>query len=1747
MSHPVIMRPNEANAIDRISPIGGADHGVRRLGPIGASGATETESAADHWEQPATASFNAGPVVDPLQNVLGCLTDIIRSERSPAERQSDHPFADDHGLALHQEELERLPGVVLNTFDVDGPVWLAVEALTATEPPAIDSDIEMWVELSSDPDRRPMPRDNVVVTVDEIEKNRLTFARHARPEDFSPVASHDASAGAWSGRLRLEQRTDLVHRIERYVAGPWTAWAETERARRRTMAIHQRLAELAAALDADPTKEIMWGIALSSWRYGGRQFELPLFERPVEIEFIERPDAEIRIRPRFVGAAVNLRALEALAPDAALALRHKSERLIEALEQRGELSPFTPVDLEEILNAVGVQPGQKAIRGLAASEDAPSSDAGDAAVAAGRWVISARRRPESLALRDIDCLKNAIEHAPQSECCLSDAVEGLLAQPNGRGHASARRHLSSIVGGPIDIAPVPKPDLADQGDLFFPLPATTEDIEIVRELSRSDGLVVQSAGRDERITALVNIVCHHLALGSRVLVVSRDETALSLLHQKLPSSIRELTVSSTGSDKDVLRKAEALASRLQPILDTTNLRDQAGQIGRLERDIISKRSQIASLDDEIADIVRRNLRLAGSVPELPFELIEGLITGHDAYAWFTDRPICLLANTAPLVAAVDAAGEARRRLAARLKHIDDDLPEIATLPDAAAILALHEELRQQAGLTSDDGRDEDVALDAIAMFGLDTTSRLAADLDALVSAHRAIADQAWLGRLSPLGTGKTDVSPGLDKVVGWARDASFQLSRSAEFAKRQVQAPVELFTRRDAIRVVERLAAGERAFARFSPSRRGLKAAIEAITVDQIAPSTPADWRYVGRFLLWRHDLHSLRTRWTSIATRIDAPVVQLESARTFDDLEHVVRGVETAIVTAALAVRNVADACRKLSMPESEINAMLADVQRPMAFGAAIRSVMKRVSGPLIELARLGELFAGAGELAASVQADVLSQIGDPEVDPQRLEARWAGVLATMDSIGQARDDYELVRTACRMAIEAGAPDLADRLRTEPAVRGAEHTVLRSDWVTAWNWAVLTRIENPDERQLLHDLSAQRHRLEKRSLALFETVISARMTLGIAQNASGPVRQSLKRFKDTMQKMASACSGPTARRLRVAARSSLDGWLEEVPCHVMPAWRVAELLPARIGTFDLLVVDHASRSDLRELTAMLRARKVLIGDERRDTGRSELARNEFGIEPKNLRGIPPALRRLLLPDASLRDLAEILFPERVVEIRPRSGDVEAAALGASLQPERSETVDALTRYTPKPKRPDAVASKRRAPSPKANAAHTLEDEIAALAKYLSLARRSGTELVTKAGAVIDAPTRLRPEARSAVAKASPEVRVLRRRPPRVTATEAVILPAPPERPLAVLPPATGVPATLDPAASRPGTVAEPQVIADQPDQKPPAPVIEVVVEAAVKEAPASTEPAKQPEPTATPAETKIHPSLLEMAFKAAEDTATPRRYLSRRRMMGVAAVGLLAIVGAAVAYRERVPEWGQVLVSSATPASAQPSEPAPRTVGAERIMPDGKQVVASDDHATVGQSAVAAVATPAQAFLYHEDPQDPKGKRFTGKVTWSLEPSKGPRLDSSPVIKGDIEIENGMKVSMTLRRNGDLELPASHVMELAFNWPDQAAGGLSSLRGIGLKGEEVERGTALATQTARVTPKLFMIALSANEVDTKRNMMLLTGKKWFDIPIVYESGNRALLSIEKGADGERVFNDAVAAWGSERIGSVAR
>jgi hypothetical protein len=42
-----------------------------------------------------------------------------------------------------------------------------------------------------------------------------------------------------------------------------------------------------------------------------------------------------------------------------------------------------------------------------------------------------------------------------------------------------------------------------------------------------------------------------------------------------------------------------------------------------------------------------------------------------------------------------------------------------------------------------------------------------------------------------------------------------------------------------------------------------------------------------------------------------------------------------------------------------------------------------------------------------------------------------------------------------------------------------------------------------------------------------------------------------------------------------------------------------------------------------------------------------------------------------------------------------------------------------------------------------------------------------------------------------------------------------------------------------------------------------------------------------------------------------------------------------------------------------------------------------------------------------------------------------------------------------------------------------------------------------------------------------------------MRSSSWFDLPLLYKSGQRAILTFEKGAAGREVFDKALAAWGN--------
>jgi hypothetical protein len=176
------------------------------------------------------------------------------------------------------------------------------------------------------------------------------------------------------------------------------------------------------------------------------------------------------------------------------------------------------------------------------------------------------------------------------------------------------------------------------------------------------------------------------------------------------------------------------------------------------------------------------------------------------------------------------------------------------------------------------------------------------------------------------------------------------------------------------------------------------------------------------------------------------------------------------------------------------------------------------------------------------------------------------------------------------------------------------------------------------------------------------------------------------------------------------------------------------------------------------------------------------------------------------------------------------------------------------------------------------------------------------------------------------------------------------------------------------------------------------------------------------------------------------------------------------------------------------------------------------------------------APAVAQRVVFYEEDPNDQQGRRYVGSAIWRTEtvsPASG--FEPEPAVRADVEIpERRMTMTWSLRRNTDKALAASHTIEITFNLPaDFPGGSIANIPGILMKQTEQARGTPLSGLAVKVTNGFFLIGLSAVDTDVQHNVQLLKERSWFDIPIVYANGGRAILAMEKGAPGDQAFAEA--------------
>ncbi|KQN75154.1 hypothetical protein [Devosia sp. Leaf64] len=198
-----------------------------------------------------------------------------------------------------------------------------------------------------------------------------------------------------------------------------------------------------------------------------------------------------------------------------------------------------------------------------------------------------------------------------------------------------------------------------------------------------------------------------------------------------------------------------------------------------------------------------------------------------------------------------------------------------------------------------------------------------------------------------------------------------------------------------------------------------------------------------------------------------------------------------------------------------------------------------------------------------------------------------------------------------------------------------------------------------------------------------------------------------------------------------------------------------------------------------------------------------------------------------------------------------------------------------------------------------------------------------------------------------------------------------------------------------------------------------------------------------------------------------------------------------------------------------------------------ERLSGADTSIAATNDPAN---SVDPAVLAGSQSLLLEASSDGRTGAvPFSGTVDWA----KGEDELGQPTLVGKASIPaRALNVSVTIRRNTDPSLPASHLMEVNFDVSDTFVGGsISSLPGVLLKNEELVPGTPLVGASARIVGNSFLFALSSSPDDETANVNLLENRRWLDLAIVYGTGRNAILTLEKDSEADSLFKEVFAAW----------
>lgn len=733
--------------------------------------------------------------------------------------------------------------------------------------------------------------------------------------------------------------------------------------------------------------------------------------------------------------------------------------------------------------------------------------------------------------------------------------------------------------------------------LYFPLPTNDEQRRIGESLEKQPCVLVKGPPGTGKSHTIVNLICHLLARGERVLVTAHTAKALEVLLDLTPPEISALCVTLLGSTYEDRKRLEESVRRILHFHDVWPGPDWANrEQERLERQLHEYENRAAQLDRQLRELQESEFHTHSVAPGYegtPAEIARRVRDEQSRYDWFP--PFSRLAGPFPLSAEqleefVFLHGRFSER---KQQELSVDLgPD--DLPSPEEISAWLEEIQRNREALGACGKDVARRIESLKSF---TDQELAA-LEAVLINFQNRLGEAVTAVGEPLDGILQDFHEGrLSSWLELAERARSTLARLSDYAGKVGEARVEVPTDvplaqllHDAQERLAHLRSGKsRGWWLFAPRAIRVTQYVERhCSINGHAVNDVVQLERLVAYLKFREGLEQFRKLWPW-ALRVPDESTPSELCKR--------------LAARLDAVKSLLDA---LSPLETVRWTKLSEWERSQFTDSKSRTSWLQAIGAERARRQVELIQARFESLRQKLEHYIRRRKVHPWVRHLAVAAAqqdwdaWRAAWENLTELKQERQKLERYQRLKRQ-LEMAHPGLTSWLQQTAGDPTATERVRELD--RAWDWATASFwVQSHVKVGQFEQLIEERHSVQKKIEKALADLVAHLAWTAFMRRLDDTTRQSLVAWTKAVARIGKG-TGVHAWKHRRSARKYLTQCLHAVPVWVMPLYRVWEMTESLPGVFDTVIVDEASQAGLEALVLLLLAKRiVVVGDDKQNS-----------------------------------------------------------------------------------------------------------------------------------------------------------------------------------------------------------------------------------------------------------------------------------------------------------------------------------------------------------------------------------------------------------------------------------------------------------------------------------------------------------------------------------------------------------------